>query len=81
MFGFKEISILRKGTKGLSLFFVPKFHFGFQSGELGERNGVFVTNLEHKMGLKVSATCELYFGQRDPGKGVAVRRSAQRYRR
>ena len=51
------------GTKGLSLFFVPKFLFDFETGELGERNGVFVTNVEHKMGLKVSATCELSFGQ------------------
>jgi len=51
------------GTKGLSLFLVPKFHFDPQTGEPGERNGVFVTNLEHKMGLKVSATCELTFGQ------------------
>ncbi|UGT69036.1 acyl-CoA dehydrogenase [Nocardia gipuzkoensis] len=50
------------GTKGLSLFFVPKFHFDPHTGELGERNGVFVTNVEHKMGLKVSATCELTFG-------------------
>ncbi|WP_446221947.1 acyl-CoA dehydrogenase [Nocardia sp. IBHARD005] len=50
------------GTKGLSLFFVPKFHFDSETGELGERNGVFVTGLEHKMGLKVSATCELTFG-------------------
>ncbi len=51
------------GTKGLSLFFVPKFHFDPQTGEIGERNGVYVTNLEHKMGLKASATCELTFGQ------------------
>ena len=51
------------GTKGLSLFFVPKFHFDFETGEPGERNGVFVTNVEHKMGLKVSATCELSLGQ------------------
>ncbi len=50
------------GTKGLSLFFVPKFHFDHETGELGERNGVFVTNVEHKMGLKVSATCEVTFG-------------------
>ncbi|NKS63616.1 acyl-CoA dehydrogenase, partial [Rhodococcus hoagii] len=50
------------GTKGLSLFFVPKFHFDFEKNELGERNGVFVTNVEHKMGLKASATCELTFG-------------------
>ncbi|GAB3229540.1 acyl-CoA dehydrogenase [Mycolicibacterium hippocampi] len=51
------------GTKGLSLFLVPKFHFDPQTGEPGERNGVFVTGLEHKMGLKASATCELTFGQ------------------
>jgi len=51
------------GTKGLSLFLVPKFHFDPATGAPGERNGVFVTNLEHKMGLKGSATCELTFGQ------------------
>jgi alkylation response protein AidB-like acyl-CoA dehydrogenase len=51
------------GTKGLSLFFVPKFHFDPETGEPGERNGVFVTNVEHKMGLKVSTTCELSLGQ------------------
>jgi alkylation response protein AidB-like acyl-CoA dehydrogenase len=51
------------GTKGLSLFVVPKFLFDFATGEPGERNGVFVTNVEHKMGLKVSATCELTLGQ------------------
>jgi alkylation response protein AidB-like acyl-CoA dehydrogenase len=61
------------GTKGLSLFFVPKFLFDFETGELGERNGVYVTNVEHKMGLKVSATCELSFGQHDvPAKGWLV---------
>ena len=53
------------GTKGLSLFFVPKVLFDFETGELGERNGVFVTNVEHKMGLRASATCELTFGQHD----------------
>ncbi|WP_446224755.1 acyl-CoA dehydrogenase [Nocardia sp. IBHARD005] len=52
----------RPGTKGLSLFIVPKFHFDDHSGEPGERNGVLVTNVEHKMGLKASATCELTFG-------------------
>ncbi|OKH62323.1 butyryl-CoA dehydrogenase [Mycobacterium sp. SWH-M1] len=51
------------GTKGLSLFIVPKYHFDPDTGELGERNGAFVTGLEHKMGLKASATCELTFGQ------------------
>jgi alkylation response protein AidB-like acyl-CoA dehydrogenase len=51
------------GTKGLSLYIVPKFHFDPETGDLGERNGVYVTGLEHKMGLKASATCELTFGQ------------------
>ncbi|MGB8387784.1 acyl-CoA dehydrogenase [Mycobacterium sp.] len=61
------------GTKGLSLFLVPKFLFDFETGELGERNGVFVTNVEHKMGLKVSATCELSLGQHGvPAKGWLV---------
>lgn len=61
------------GTKGLSLFFVPKFHFDLETGELGERNGVFVTNVEHKMGLKVSTTCELTFGGHGvPAKGWLI---------
>ncbi len=61
------------GTKGLSLFIVPKFHFDPETGEPGERNGVFVTNVEHKMGLKISATCELTFGQHGtPAKGWLV---------
>ena len=51
------------GTKGLSLFLVPKFHFDTETGELGDRNGAYVTGVEHKMGLKVSTTCELTFGQ------------------
>ncbi|PPJ08875.1 acyl-CoA dehydrogenase [Nocardia nova] len=50
------------GTKGLSLFVVPKFHFDSDTGELGARNGVFATGLESKMGMKASATCELTFG-------------------
>jgi alkylation response protein AidB-like acyl-CoA dehydrogenase len=53
------------GTKGLSLFIVPKFHFDPQTGELGERNGAFVTGVEDKMGLKVSTTCEVRFGEVD----------------
>jgi hypothetical protein len=53
----------RPGTKGLSLFLVPKFHFDTKTGEPGERNGAFVTNVEHKMGLNASATCEVTFGQ------------------
>ena len=69
------------GTKGLSLFFVPKFHFDPETGELGERNGVFVTNVEHKMGLKVSATCERHLRRpRRSRQGLARRRGPQRHR-
>ena len=53
------------GTKGLSLFVVSKYHVDNETGELGGRNGVYATNVEHKMGLKVSTTCELTFGD-DP---------------
>jgi hypothetical protein len=64
----------RPGTKGLSLFLVPKFHFDTKTGELGERNGAYVTNVEHKMGLKASTTCEVRFGENPeiPAKGWLV---------
>ncbi|KQP63489.1 MULTISPECIES: acyl-CoA dehydrogenase [unclassified Nocardioides] len=58
------------GTKGLSLFLLPQHHFDHQTGELtGERNGVYVTNVEHKMGIKVSNTCEVTFGDSSVGGG------------
>ena len=57
------------GTKGLSLFIVPKFRFDLETGELTERNGVFATNLEKKMGIKGSATCELTFGGTEVAAG------------
>jgi alkylation response protein AidB-like acyl-CoA dehydrogenase len=58
------------GTKGLSLFIVPKHGFDLETGELtGERNGVHVTGVEKKMGIKVSSTCELTFGDGTPAKG------------
>src|SRR3954468_24188225 len=60
------------GTKGLSLFVVPKFHVDIETGESGERNGVYVTNVEKKMGLKVSATCEVTFGEKHPATGWLV---------
>ncbi|MEU0497303.1 acyl-CoA dehydrogenase [Mycobacterium sp. NPDC006124] len=61
------------GTKGLSLFMVPKFLPDPETGAPGERNGAFVTGVEHKMGLKVSATCELTFGQHGvPAVGYLV---------
>ncbi|WP_411081544.1 acyl-CoA dehydrogenase [Streptomyces sp. cmx-18-6] len=60
------------GTKGLSLFLVPKYHFDWTTGELGERNGAYATNVEHKMGLKASNTCEMTFGDRHPAKGWLI---------
>ncbi len=60
------------GTKGLSLFVVPKFHVDLQTGELGERNGAHVTNLEHKMGLRVSTTCEVTFGEHEAAVGTLL---------
>jgi alkylation response protein AidB-like acyl-CoA dehydrogenase len=59
------------GTKGLSMFLVPKYLVN-EDGTLGERNGVKVTNVEHKMGLKVSTTCELTFGADRPAVGTLV---------
>jgi alkylation response protein AidB-like acyl-CoA dehydrogenase len=60
------------GTKGLSMFLVPKFHVDLETGELGERNGAYVTNVEKKMGLKVSTTCELTFGDKHPAVGWLI---------
>ncbi|MET9782729.1 acyl-CoA dehydrogenase [Nocardiopsis alba] len=59
------------GTKGLSLFLVPKYLVN-EDGSLGERNGAYVTNVEHKMGLKASTTCELTFGDKHPAIGYLV---------
>jgi alkylation response protein AidB-like acyl-CoA dehydrogenase len=58
------------GTKGLSLFLVPKFNFDPSTGEMdGTRNGAYVTNVEHKMGIKTSNTCEVTFGDPQVGGG------------
>ncbi|HEY4703538.1 MAG TPA: acyl-CoA dehydrogenase family protein, partial [Streptosporangiaceae bacterium] len=59
------------GTKGLSMFLVPKFLVN-EDGSLGERNGARVTNVEHKMGLKASTTCEMTFGGERPAVGTLV---------
>jgi alkylation response protein AidB-like acyl-CoA dehydrogenase len=66
-----------KGVKGISLFLVPKF-LPKADGSLGDRNGVSVLALEHKMGLKGSATCQLAFDAAtgwlvgEPHKGLAA---------
>ncbi len=59
------------GTKGLSMFIVPKFWVE-EDGSLGARNGAFATNVEKKMGIKASATCEMTFGETIPARGLLV---------
>lgn len=59
------------GTKGLSLFIVPKFLVN-SDGSLGERNGIVATRIEHKLGLKGSTTCELTLGETRPAVGYLV---------
>ncbi len=56
------------GTRGISLFIVPKF-IPTEDGRPGVRNGVVCTSIEHKMGIKASATCALAF---DDAKGWLV---------
>ncbi len=48
------------GTRGISLFLVPKFLVN-DDGSIGERNGVTTASIEHKMGIRGSATCALNF--------------------
>jgi alkylation response protein AidB-like acyl-CoA dehydrogenase len=54
------------GTKGISLFLVPKFLLG-PDGSLGARNDVEVVSLEHKMGIHASPTCAMSFGEGGDG--------------
>jgi 3-(methylthio)propanoyl-CoA dehydrogenase len=49
------------GTKGISLFLVPKFQVN-KDGSLGAQNDVQVVSIEHKMGINASPTCVLQFG-------------------
>ena len=49
-----------KGTKGISLFLVPKFWI-YDDGTIGSRNGVDTSSIETKMGIKGSSTCVLNF--------------------
>lgn len=64
------------GTKGLSLFLVPKFMFD-DAGNLGERNGAVVSGIEEKMGLHGSATCSLVFGASGPCTGYLIGEECQ----
>ena len=59
------------GTKGLSLFIVPKFRVN-ADGSIGARNDVAVGSIEHKMGINGSATCVLNFGENGNCQGELV---------
>ncbi len=59
------------GTKGLSMFIVPKYLVN-EDGSLGKRNGIYATNLEHKMGIRGSTTTELTMGMDEPCVGYLV---------
>lgn len=60
-----------EGTKGLSLFIVPKTRIN-DDGSLGEHNDVTCTSVEHKMGIHASATCVLNYGDNDNCEGYLI---------
>jgi len=65
------------GSKGISLFLVPKFKVGVD-GALGERNPIYCAGLEHKMGIHANATCQMVLEGAvgtlvgEPNKGLAA---------
>ena len=59
------------GTKGISLFIVPKFHVD-EAGNIGERNDVKCVSIEHKMGIHASPTCVMSFGDEGGATGYLV---------
>ncbi|MEX7394277.1 acyl-CoA dehydrogenase, partial [Pseudomonas aeruginosa] len=59
------------GTKGISLFLVPKFRLQ-EDGTPGEFNDVRVVSIEHKIGLHASPTCVLSFGDNDDCIGELI---------
>src|SRR5690606_9433078 len=59
------------GTRGISLFIVPKFMVG-DDGAIGARNDVQCISIEHKLGIHASPTCVLQYGARDGAVGYLV---------
>lgn len=59
------------GTKGISMFIVPKF-LPTADGEPGERNDVRCVSIEHKVGIHASPTCVLSFGEESGAVGYLV---------
>jgi 3-(methylthio)propanoyl-CoA dehydrogenase len=60
-----------EGTKGISLFIVPKFLVN-ADGSLGERNDVVCLSIEHKLGINANPTCTLNYGEKDGAVGYLV---------
>jgi alkylation response protein AidB-like acyl-CoA dehydrogenase len=60
-----------EGTKGISLFVVPRFKIN-SDGSLGDSNNVVCSKIEHKMGIHASATCEMQFGQDGQTEGWII---------
>jgi acyl-CoA dehydrogenase len=60
-----------KGTRGISLFLVPKFLVN-ADGTLGARNDVYCTSLEHKLGIHASPTCTMVYGDHGGAAGFLV---------
>lgn len=64
------------GTPGISIFVVPKYHIN-PDGSVGKRNDIVTTGIEHKMGIKGSATCSLSFGDNDQCIGYLLGQERQ----
>jgi alkylation response protein AidB-like acyl-CoA dehydrogenase len=60
-----------EGTKGISMFIVPKFLIG-PDGSLGERNDVQCAGIEHKLGLNANPTCTLNYGEHGGAVGYLI---------
>jgi alkylation response protein AidB-like acyl-CoA dehydrogenase len=59
------------GTKGISLFLIPKFLVN-ADGSLGERNDIYVSGVEHKLGMHASPTCTMTMGDRGGAIGYLI---------
>ena len=59
------------GTKGISLFLVPKYRLN-EDGTIGKANDIKVVSIEHKMGINASPTCVLAFGEEDECVGELI---------
>jgi len=59
------------GTKGISQFIIPKYWVN-EDGSIGDFNNVTCAGIEHKMGIKASATCTLNFGEDGPCRGFLL---------